>query len=122
MAIGTACFDVRATDANGDEHTRRLFLDFVETPTNPSPTPTSTPTPIPPTPTATRTSPPVEDCAGDCFVDRQVTIAEVIRAVRIALGLLPFTACEGVDGDGDGSLSIDELLLVVLASLAGCTP
>jgi hypothetical protein len=123
QAQGQGCFDVRATDGNGDDHTRRLFILFVTTPTSSSPTPTVTPTPtMPPTATPTRTSPPVKDCAGDCFVDRIVTIAEVIRAVNVALGLLPLDACQGIDLDGDGSVSVDELLRVVLASVASCTP
>lgn len=125
QAVGTACFDVRATDANGDSHTRRLFLDFVETPTGasptPSPSPTRTATPSQ-TPTATRTSPPVEDCAGDCNLNRQVTLGEVVQTVNIALGRRLPSSCPMVDANGDGSLSIDELLRVVLASLASCTP
>jgi hypothetical protein len=121
QAQGQGCFDVRATDANGDDHTRRLLIPFVTTPTNPSPTPTATPTPIPPTPTATRTSPPVEDCVGDCSVDRVVTVGELVRAVNIALGILSMDACQGVDTDGDGAVSVDELLRAVLASIASCT-
>jgi hypothetical protein len=125
QATGTACFDARATDANGDFHTRRLFLNFVEFPSSPSPTPSPTPTrtlAASPTATATPTSPPVEDCAGDCSNNREVTIGEVMQTVNIALGRMPVTACPMVDANGDGSLEIDELLRVVLASLAGCSP
>jgi hypothetical protein len=123
QAVGTGCFDVRATDRNGDDHTRRLFITFAQTASSPSPTPSATPTPtMAPTATPTRTSPPVEDCAGDCSGDRVVSIAEVVRAVNIALGLLPLNACQGIDSNGDGSVSVDELLRVVLASVARCTP
>jgi Matrixin len=120
-AVGTGCFDVRATDRNGDDHTRRLFINFLQTASSPSPTPSATATRTPAaTATPTRTSPPVADCLADCDGNRIVTVAELIRAVNIALGLLPPGACEGIDSNGDGSVSIQELQRAVLASLAGC--
>jgi hypothetical protein len=44
----------------------------------------------------------------------------VIRAVRIALGLLPVATCELADFDGNGAVTIDEPVRAVAASLDGC--
>jgi hypothetical protein len=82
-----------------------------------TPTATGTATPTP-TPTPTR-RPPVA-CVGDCNGDGQVDLAEVVRATNVALGLLPLSACEGIDADGDDRVTIVELVSAVDASMAGC--
>ena len=52
--------------------------------------------------------------------DGQVTIAELIRGVNIALGNTPVSACPAFDRDGDGQVTVAELIAAVTASLAGC--
>jgi hypothetical protein len=59
-------------------------------------------------------------CAGDCDGNGVVTIDELIRAVRIALGEAPVATCAAVDVDGDRALAIEELLGSVARALDGC--
>ncbi len=68
-------------------------------------------------PTATPTPP---TCVGDCDGDGEVTIAELIRAVRQLL--LPVTglSCPAVDGNGDGFVTVNELIQAVNNALNGC--
>jgi len=56
------------------------------------------------------------DCIGDCNTDQHVTIDELIRSVRIALGELPESAC-AVGGPGIG---INGHTIAVLNTLDGC--
>ncbi len=91
-----------------------------EFPQTPTPTATAPPS-ASPTPTETVSSPtPGGACPGDCDGDGTVTIAELIRAVNIALGSLPLSACPAADVAGDGQVSISDLISAVNASLDGC--
>lgn len=101
-----------------------------------SPTPTRTPTPMMPstwTPTRTATptetgpsrtptptltpTPPLPPCVGSCFVRPQVRLdSEVRLATEVALGGVPLRDCQLADADGDGLVTVDELLLAVQAS------
>lgn len=95
-----------------------LNLDFLAG----EPTPTSSPLPTP-TPTAEVTPLPTEPlpvCTGDCGGDGAVTIDEVIRLVRIALGDETLNTCPAGDRDGDGTVSIDEIIAAVVRALEGC--
>jgi parallel beta-helix repeat protein len=49
----------------------------------------------------------------DCDGDGVMSVAEMVRAVNVALALLPMSECEGLDVDADGRLTVDELLLGV---------
>jgi len=69
---------------------------------SPSPTPTGSPTP----------------CACDCAGDGAVTVDELTRSVRIALGDLAASACAAADGDG--RVAVAELVRGVAAALGGC--
>lgn len=60
-------------------------------------------------------------CAGDCTEDGRVDVDELIRSVAVALGQRPSADCGAADVDGDGNVSIVELVLVVEATLRGCT-
>jgi hypothetical protein len=51
-----------------------------------------------------------------------VTIDELVIAVRIASGEIDVTECEAADLNGDGSVSIDELVAAVERALQGCPP
>jgi len=59
-------------------------------------------------------------CAGDCDMDGVVTVAELIRAVNVALGRLTPPDCMDADVDADGRVSIAELVRAVTAALAAC--
>jgi ELWxxDGT repeat protein len=59
-------------------------------------------------------------CSGDCNGDGVVSIDELIRAVRIPLGVAPVADCSAADASGDGQVTIDELIQAVNAALAGC--
>ena len=87
-------------------------------------TPTSTATSTI-TPTVTATSPamptsPAPECAGDCDTDHQVTTAELIRGVAIALGTLADDNCPALDRNHDGQVTVDELVDAVSRALDGC--
>lgn len=60
------------------------------------------------------------DCPGDCGGDGAVSIDELVRAVRIALGEAAGDTCAAVDTDGDGVVSIAELIAAVSRALGGC--
>lgn len=59
-------------------------------------------------------------CPGDCDGDRRSAIAELIRGVRIALGLAPGAACVAADADGDGVVDVSDLTAAVDAAANGC--
>jgi Ca2+-binding EF-hand superfamily protein len=58
-------------------------------------------------------------CPGDCDADGTVSIAELIRGVRIALGSTD-EACAAVDLDANGTVTVSELVRAVRAALDGC--
>jgi len=69
-------------------------------------------------PTATRTP---RICVGDCNADAEVTIAELVSAVAVALDLAPVSSCRAVDVNADGRATIDELVRAVAVALGpGC--
>lgn len=61
-----------------------------------------------------------QDCPGDCTYDGQVKVAELILAVRVALGDLGVDSCFAADVNRDGAVAIDELVLAVSMLLNGC--
>jgi hypothetical protein len=134
-AAGSTCLLARATDTNGDFHTKVFNIALVAvastpTPTEPggeTPTPTGTATAtrtLTRTPTQTRTSTPtfspVADCIGDCNGNGRVSIDELVLAIDIGLGLQPQDACIGLDTNGDQQISVDEIVRAVLSAVAGC--
>jgi YVTN family beta-propeller protein len=98
-------------------------------PSTPTPTATRTPSPsavstraptrtLPPrSPTST---PPPGICAADCDRSGSVTVAEIVRAVAIALGQSALALCAAADANGNLSVAIDELIAAVRAALIGC--
>lgn len=78
--------------------------------TAPSDTPTATPSPTPPAPA----------CAGDCDLDDEVTIAELLSMVNIALGSAAVETCAAGDTNQDGEVTIDEILRAVSRALGSC--
>jgi hypothetical protein len=49
-----------------------------------------------------------------------VTVDEIVSGVNIALGVIAVDACEAMDLDGSGSVTVDELLSAIDAALNGC--
>jgi len=77
-----------------------------------SATNTASPTETPTTPAAV--------CVGDCAGDGQVTVADMVRGVNIALGLLPVSNCPAFDPNHTGMVTISDLVTGVNNLLDGC--
>lgn len=108
----------------------------------PTDTPTQSPTQtLPPTATATSTpphtatashsptvtptfsptiNPTFAACVGNCNLDDQVTVNELIQGVNIVLGVLPPSACLAFDADRNGVVVVNELVRAVANALLGC--
>lgn len=56
---------------------------------------------------------------GDCDLNGDVTVDEVITGVNIALGVSPVSVCPEADGDGDLNVSVDEVITGVNSALTG---
>ena len=65
-------------------------------------------------------STPVLACAGDCNGDGEVSISELMQGVNMALGSEPITQCPAFDSDGNGQVTVDEILGAVKADIDGC--
>lgn len=59
-------------------------------------------------------------CVGDCSGDGTITIDELLRGVRIALGEDPLDACPGFDCAANGAVSVACLVQAVAGALTGC--
>jgi hypothetical protein len=99
-----------------------VVIPCVPLPATPTPTPSATPTHTPPQPqTATPTSTqPAPACPGDCDGNGIVSIAELVRAVNIALENDDVANCRAADVNGDGRVSINELIQAVNSALLQC--
>jgi hypothetical protein len=60
------------------------------------------------------------ECVADCNSNRVVSIDEAVFATRIALGLAAVADCESADLNGNGFVTIEELIETVRALLVGC--
>ena len=60
------------------------------------------------------------DCVGVCGAERVVGAADLITGVNIALGGLPLDVCSSFDADGDGMVTVGELIGGVHNALNGC--
>ncbi|MFN8625039.1 MAG: S8 family serine peptidase [Candidatus Binatia bacterium] len=89
----------------------------------PSPTPTPTApvtTTRTPTPSATSTTAAPPSCVGRCNTGAPVTVSEILTMVTIALGNATVTACPAGDADGNGQITIEEILQATHNALYGC--
>src|SRR5262249_29722690 len=59
-------------------------------------------------------------CAGDCDLNKTVTVDELIATVNVALGGATLASCVVADPNGDGTVTVDEILQTVSAALNGC--
>jgi len=87
-----------------------------------SPTETATVTPSPtlsptPSPTLTPTSVP---CVGDCNGDRQVTTADTLTLVEIALGAAHTSVCSFGSLGGSGTIAVSDVLVAINTAVRGC--
>ena len=69
-----------------------------------------------------RAGPDTTGCAGDCDVDGQVAIDEILRLVNIALGNDQADGCAGADVDHNQQITVDEIIAAVNNALTGCPP
>ncbi len=63
---------------------------------------------------------PAQQCVGDCNQDGSVSVSELIRCVRVALGDAPLDSCPQCDPGGDGNVQISELITAVSHALCAC--
>jgi hypothetical protein len=61
-----------------------------------------------------------QTCEGDCNGDHSVAIGEIIVGVRTALGEAPIDDCRAMDGDGNGAVTVNELVVAIARALQGC--
>lgn len=59
-------------------------------------------------------------CAGDCNSDGAVTLIEVIATAAIYSGTTPLLQCSGADYNGDGRVTIGEVVRAVRSHRLGC--
>ncbi|HVM97812.1 MAG TPA: EF-hand domain-containing protein [Candidatus Acidoferrales bacterium] len=86
-----------------------------------APTPTATPTPpVEATPTIDPTPTAYTPCAGDCNHDNVVSVDELVLGVRIDLGDAALDQCPAFDVNGDGEVTLDEILRAVNSALQDC--
>lgn len=117
---GAGCSVDGNDQANGDAAARTTY-EVVVRGAAPSATPTETPAPSTPTATATRDSTPNGSaCAGDCDANRTVAVNELITGVNIALATASVSTCPVFDANGDGQVTIDEILRAVNNALSSC--
>ncbi len=73
-----------------------------------------------PTATPTQTPPGTPGCAGDCGDTGEVTIEDLLTGIDIALGNVPLRACPVFDANGDGRVTVDDLIKAIANALHGC--
>lgn len=59
-------------------------------------------------------------CVGDCNLDQQVTVDELITMINVALGTAGVGSCVAGDGNHDGDITVDEIISAVAHALSGC--
>lgn len=132
---GTSCDDGNTCNGNHDTCTNGACGGSgqpanTNTPTHTNPpgpsTPTRTPTntsgPPSPTRTPTATATVLKPCVGDCGNNGRVTIDDLVRGIRILLGLEPLPSCADLDQDHSGAVTVDELVRSVRSAVDGCIP
>jgi hypothetical protein len=60
-------------------------------------------------------------CAGDCNLDGEVTVDEIIVGVNVALESHTVSACPAMDSNSDGTVTVDEIVAAVSNTLQGCS-
>lgn len=116
QARGYSCVDNQDVSVSGANGTAHFTVHAAPPPASPTSTWTTTPTQSA-TPTLTPTPVP---CIGDCSGDGAVGVDELLRGIRVALGLAGLGDCPGFDCNGSGSVTVDCLVRAVLAATRSC--
>lgn len=61
-----------------------------------------------------------QQCPGDCNQSGSTEVTELMLGVQILTGEAPVASCPSFDGDGNGTVSVDELTSAIGAALDGC--
>lgn len=59
-------------------------------------------------------------CVGDCNHDFEVTVDELLGGVSIGIGAAPTSRCDWADGDFNGSVEVNEIVLAIDRALDLC--
>ena len=59
-------------------------------------------------------------CTGDCDGNHSVAFNELLDGVNISLGGAAVPSCENFDRNGDGRITVDELVTATRSALQGC--
>jgi len=59
-------------------------------------------------------------CAGDCDLDGAVEVADAVTAVGVSLETRSLALCLAADPNGDGAVTVDEIVRAVRGALDGC--
>ncbi|GIW43211.1 MAG: hypothetical protein KatS3mg077_0493 [Candidatus Binatia bacterium] len=130
----TATATATVTPSSTATQTRTATVTSTATPTitttptvTHTPVPSATPTPthspsVTPQPTGTPTGTPSPtaasgSCVGDCGLDGEVTIDDLVQMVNIALGTSDLARCPAGDANGDGEIGIEEIIRAVGVAL-----
>jgi hypothetical protein len=71
-------------------------------------------------PTPTKTPIPTGPCVGACTQPNLVSVGDLVTVTQIAAGTLPLSACPSADANGNGMVSLDEVMLAVNNAIHGC--
>lgn len=112
---GDTIVAARVRDNQGAVGPVREIIVRIENIPTPTPTPSRTPTPVT---SATPTLAPI-DCVGDCDHDTTVSFTEIATTIHVALSD-DLLACDAIDADRNGFVSVDEVVRAVHAGAAGC--
>ncbi len=61
-----------------------------------------------------------QDCAGDCDTTGQVTAADLVQMIDIAIGNTDASACNPGDANEDGQITGDEIVRAIHSVFGGC--
>jgi hypothetical protein len=61
-------------------------------------------------------------CPGDCAVDGDVQVHEIVTMVNVIDGVRPLSDCPAGDADADGRVRSNDVTRAVLSLLHGCSP
>jgi DNA-binding beta-propeller fold protein YncE len=116
LVVDTAREELAGTVSLGARPWDVVVAGFADGTPTPSPSLPSTATPM-----ATETPPP-DRCPGDCDGDEEVTVDEVVTAVRTAKDQDLMGECPPCDVNRDQQVTVDELVAAVRSALTGCAP
>ncbi len=63
----------------------------------------------------------VTGCVGDCHLDGDVTVDDLLTLASIGLGTAPLAQCSVADINQDMTITVDEIVAAEASAIAGCT-